>query len=42
MKMLNYLQKLDKNQKKKEYYDKLYKEQNLVIRKQFGSLCFKR
>lgn len=42
MKMLSYLQKLDKNQKKKEYYDKLYKEQNKIVRKQFGSLCYKR
>lgn len=41
MKMLLYLQKLDVLRRKKEYYDKLYKEQGKSIKKKYGSLCWK-
>jgi hypothetical protein len=33
MKMLQYMQKLDRNHKKKDYYLKLYKEENKIVRK---------
>ncbi len=42
MKMLKYLKKLDKIQKKKDYYMKIFKEQNLLERKDKGFLCFKK
>lgn len=41
MKMLHFLKKLDRNQRKKEYYEMLYREQHKIVRKQYGHLCFK-
>lgn len=40
--MLYYLKKLDKINLKKEYYDKIYKEHNRVVRKVEGKMCFKK
>lgn len=41
MKMLWYLQKLDRMWRKKEYYMKVYKENKQDIKRQRGILCFK-
>lgn len=42
MKMLNYLQKLDKIQRKKEFYMKLYRQDKQAPRKNTGMLCFQK
>ncbi|CDW80277.1 integral membrane protein [Stylonychia lemnae] len=41
MKMLQYLKKLDRMWRKKEYYMKIYREKHLDTKKQKGILCFK-
>lgn len=37
--MLNILTKLKRNTKKKEHFEKLYKEEKEIVRKQYGNAC---
>lgn len=39
--MLNILNKLERNTKKKQHFEKVYKEEGKIIRKIHGSYCFK-
>jgi hypothetical protein len=40
-KMLHYMEKLEKNTQKKEFYDRQFKDKNKNIRKSSGFLCCK-
>ena len=40
--MLNILNKLDRNTKKKIHFEKLYREEGVIVRKQEGTFCIKK